>query len=173
MRFTTCPPEQKQALRTRAKRTGFHLAWSPGLSPATHTLLSRLIPSAWLHISTCIISQTPQPIKQGIKALQQLKPQCSGTFLLALTVNKSTTEQQDVGQTAEGNQPAELTPFGLVQMFVCSLPRPRPSLLRCSSPLCMGTTVQMGCAGYAQLFLSPSSITKQHLKSLLAKKSLG
>ena len=173
MRFTTCPPEQKQALRTRAKRTGFHLAWSPGLSPATHTLLSRLIPSAWLHISTCIIPQTPQPSKQGIKALQQLKPQCSGTFLLALTVNKSTTEQQDVGQTAEGNQPAELTPFGLVQMFVCSLPQPRPCLLRCSSPLCMGTTVQMGCAGYAQLFLSPSSITKQHLKSLLAKISLG
>ena len=111
--------------------------------------------------------------QQGIKALRQLKPKCSGTFLVALNMNKSTTEQQDVGQTAENNQPAELTPFGLVQMFVCSLPRPRPCLLRCSSPLCMGTTVQMGCAGYAQLFLSPSSITKQHLKSLLAKKSLG
>ena len=36
----------------------------------------------------------------------------------------------------------------------------------------------MACGGYAQhafylLFLSPSSITKQHLQSLLAKKSLG
>ena len=52
MSFTTCPHEQKQTLRTRAKRTGFHLACSPSLSPATHTLLSRLIPSAWLDVST-------------------------------------------------------------------------------------------------------------------------
>ena len=44
MSFTTCPPEQKQPLRTTAKHTGFHLACSPSLSPATHTLLRRLIP---------------------------------------------------------------------------------------------------------------------------------
>ena len=37
MSFTTCPPEQKQALRTTAKRTGFHLACSStSLTPATH-----------------------------------------------------------------------------------------------------------------------------------------
>jgi len=56
--------------------------------------------------------------QQGIKALRQLKPKCSGTFLLAPNTYKSTTEQQDVGQTAENNQPAELTPVALVQMFV-------------------------------------------------------
>ena len=38
--------------------------------------------------------------------------------MVALNMNKSTTEQQDVGQTAENNQPAELTPVALVQMFV-------------------------------------------------------
>ena len=134
MRFTTCPPEQKQTLRTRAKY------WiPPGLLPHkpqschTHTLLCRLSPKAWLGTSTCIILQTPQPSKQGNKALQQLKQKCSGTFLLALNVNRSTTEQQDVAQTAENNQPAQLTRFCLVQMSVCSLPRPRPSLLSCSS----------------------------------------
>ena len=67
MSFTTCPHEQKQTLRTRAKRTGFHLACSPSLSPATHTLLRRLIPKAWLDISTGIIPQMPQPSSRGSK----------------------------------------------------------------------------------------------------------
>ena len=67
MSFTTCPPEQKQALRTTAKHTGFHLACSPSLSPATHTLLRRLIPKAWMDISTRIIPQTPQPSSRGSK----------------------------------------------------------------------------------------------------------
>ena len=75
--------------------------------------------------------------QQGNKALRQLKQKCSGSFLafiqLALNVNRSTTEQQDVGQTAKNNQPQELTRCRLVQMFLCSLPRLRPSLLSCSS----------------------------------------
>ena len=69
MSFTTCPPEQKQALRTRAKRTGFHLACSPNKPQSchTHTLLRGLSPKAWLGISTCIILQTPQPSSKGTK----------------------------------------------------------------------------------------------------------
>ena len=68
MSFTTCPPEQKQTLRTRAKY------WiPPGLLPHkphschTHTLLCRLSPKAWLGTSTCIILQTPQPSSKGTK----------------------------------------------------------------------------------------------------------
>ena len=69
MSFTTCPPEQKQALRTTAKHTGFHLACSPNKPQSchTHTLLCGLSPKAWLSISTCIILQTPQPSRKGTK----------------------------------------------------------------------------------------------------------
>ena len=134
MRFTTCPPEQKQALRTRAKRSGFHLVCTPTRSvlphtyPATQTQPQSLAGHQHVHHSSNAPAQ-----QQGNKALRKLKQKCSGTFLLALNGNKSTAEQQDVGQIAENNQPAELTRFRLVQMFVCSLPRPRPTLLSCSS----------------------------------------
>ena len=89
--------------------------------------------------------------------------------------NRATTEQQDVGQTAENSQPAELTHCRLVQMSACSLPRPRPSLLSCSS-FVQDDNGAHGmwwlCTACLLLFLSPSSITKQHLQSLPAKKSL-
>ena len=61
MSFTTCPPEQKQALRTTAKHTGFHLACSPSLSPATHTLLRRLIPKAWWTSAHASFLKRPSP----------------------------------------------------------------------------------------------------------------
>ena len=61
MSFTTCPPEQKQPLRTTAKHTGFHLACSPSLSPATHTLLRRLIPKAWWTSARASFLKCPSP----------------------------------------------------------------------------------------------------------------
>ena len=61
MSFTTCPPEQKQPLRTTAKHTGFHLACSPSLSPATHTLLRRLIPKAWWTSAHASFLKRPSP----------------------------------------------------------------------------------------------------------------
>jgi len=79
--------------------------------------------------------------------------------------------------TAEDNQPAQPARLGSVQMLVCSLPWPSPSLLSCSS-FVQGEMVQMLCAGYAQHdfdlpFLSLSSNSKQPLQPFRAKKSLG
>ena len=134
MRFTTCPPEQKQALRTRAKRSGFHLVCSPTRSVLPHTCPALQTQSQSLAGHQHVHHSSNAPAQQqGNKVLRQLKQKCSGTFLPALNVNRSTTEQQDVGQTAQNNQPQELTRFRLVQMSACSLPRPRPSLLSCSS----------------------------------------
>ena len=100
----------------------------PHTYPATRTQPQSLAGHQHVHHSSNAPAQ-----QQGNKALRKLKQKCSGTFLLALNGNKSTAEQQDGGQIAENNQPAELTRFRLVQMFVCSLPRPRPNLLSCSS----------------------------------------
>lgn len=119
---------------TRLQHKGCHTCsiHSNGPSSALQSALQTQPQSLAGHQHVHHSSNAPAQ-QQGNKALRQLKQKCSGTFLLALNVNRSTTEQQDMGQTAEKNQPAQRTRCRLVQMSVCSLPRPRPSLLSCSS----------------------------------------
>jgi len=169
MRFTTCPPEQRQALRPRAK-----CPW-PGPPPSLLSDIPWYVDSSpELGRTTAHASLFKRPIPAARdQSIATAETKCCATFPLALNMNKCSPEPQDVRQTAEDNQPAEPARLGSVQTFGRSLPRPRPILLICSS-FVQGEMVQMLCAGYAQhasdlLFLSPSSISKQPLQPFLAK----